>query len=148
MAFLEYGDPAIYGSWSYWLKRHIKREIRVIPGVSAFNAANAMLATNVASRGSVIITAPRGIMENRELLEAVAKNGDTMAIFVGLREAENLSRLLMKYYPEDMPVTVAYKAGYSGDASLMKTTLKGMTKSIREREEQFLGLIYIGRNLD
>ena len=118
VAFLEYGDPTIYGSWTYWLYEHFGRdEVKVVPGVSAFNAANAMIGKNVAARGSVVITVPNGLRDNEKMLEAVARGGDTVAIFIGLTELGGLMPLLKKYYPAATPAAVAYRAGYEGSQS-------------------------------
>ncbi len=149
VAFLEYGDPAIYGSWSFWSRDHFSEsEIHVVPGISAMNAANAMIARNVVAKGSLVLTVPRGIRENEKMVENLAGSGDTLVIFIALKDAESLAPVLGKYYPEQTPVTLAYKAGYSLDGKLVKTTLKDMVRKINEESERFLGLIYIGKSLD
>ncbi|MGV7928686.1 MAG: SAM-dependent methyltransferase [Spirochaetota bacterium] len=145
VALLEYGDPTIYGSWTYWLLEHFKREdVRIVPGVSAFNAANAMIGRNVAARGSVVITVPDGIRTNEGMLAAVAKNGDTIAIFVGLAELPKLMPLLRKHYPGSTPVAVAYKAGYAGSGKLVRTDIDRAQEVVEKEGERFLGVIYIG----
>lgn len=148
IAFLEYGDPAIFGSWTYWLYRHFTRDdIRVVPGISAFNAANAMIGKNVAINGSVVITVPDGIRSSEGMVEAVAKNGDTLAIFVGLRELKGLMPLFEKYYAKDTPVVVIYKAGYSNGGRMITTNLRDVIGIVEKDKEQYLGLIYIGEAL-
>jgi precorrin-4 methylase len=148
VAFLEYGDPTIYGSWTYWLYEHFSRdEVRVVPGVSSFNAANAMIGTNVARSGSVIITVPDGIKNNEAMVQAAAKHGDTLAIFIALNEVNNLLPVLRKYYSDGTPVFVVYKAGYSNEGQLIRSTMKEFPGVIEREKEKFLGLIYIGADL-
>ena len=43
VAILEYGDPTIYPPWPGWLDPALKERVEVVPGLSAFNASNAML---------------------------------------------------------------------------------------------------------
>jgi precorrin-4 methylase len=148
VAILDYGDPTIYGSWTYWLLDHFKRdEIEVITGISAFNAANAMFRKNVVENGSVVITVPRGLRTNEGMLKAVAEKGDTLAIFIGLKEIKSLLPLFKKYYRSETPVYVVYRAGYSKSQRKIKTTLEGVVDVVERYKEKFLGVIYIGECL-
>ncbi len=148
VAFLEYGDPTIYGSWTYWLYQHFRSdEVRVVPGVSAFNAANAMIGKNISASGSVIITVPDGIRSNEAMVQAAAKKGDILAVFVGLNEFKSLIPVLSKYFRNDTPVFVVFKAGYSDEGRLLKFTLSDAADAIGKDREKFLGLIYIGDGL-
>lgn len=148
IGFLDYGDPTIFGSWTYWLLANFaKGEYRVIPGISAFNAANAMIAKNVAVNGSAVITVPNGIRTNEAMVKAVAEKGDTLAIFVGLREMKGLMPIFNKYYKENTPVIVVYKAGYEKEGRLIKTDLSKVIGIIESDDEKHLGLIYIGEAL-
>ncbi len=145
VAFLDYGDPTVYGSWTYWLTDHFKGgEIEIIPGISAFNAGNAMIARNVAASGSAIITVPDGLRSNEKMLAAVAAHGDTLVIFVGLKEMSEIVPLLVKYYGKDAPAAIAYRAGYRADQRLIRTTLSGIVEVIKQHHEKFLGIVYLG----
>jgi precorrin-4 methylase len=143
VAFLEYGDPTIYGSWIYWLQEFTD-QIEIIPGLSAFNVSNAMIKKHFGCNGSIILTVPRGLKDNEAMLKAVAENGDTLVIFIGLKEMKNLMPLFQKYYPETTPITVVYRAGYSDSERLISTTLKDILNITEKEEEQHLGMIYIG----
>lgn len=145
VAFLEYGDPTIYGSWTYWLYEQVPRaRVKVIPGVSAFNAANAMIGVNAAVNGAVVLTVPDGIRRNEDLVRAAGKNGDTIAVFVGLHELKTIVPIFQKYYAADTPVIIAYKAGYARDGKLLKSTLAAVLADAEKEKEKFLGLIYVG----
>jgi precorrin-4 methylase len=143
IAFLEYGDPTIFGNWIYWLQEFTDK-IEIIPGLSAFNVSNAMIKKHLGCNGSIILTAPRGLKDNEEMLKAVAENGDTLVIFIGLKELKNLMPLFRKYYPETIPVKVVYRAGYSDSERLISTTLKDVMNITEMEKEQHLGMIYIG----
>jgi precorrin-2 methylase len=143
VAFLEYGDPTIHPSWMHWLG-DLAKEAHFIPGISAFNASNAMIGRNIGCKGSIILTVPRGLQENEPLLKAVAENGDTMAIFVGLRELKNLKPLFQKYYANTTPVHLVYRAGYSDSEYMVKTTIAEVVEVAEKEQEKYLGMIYIG----
>jgi precorrin-4 methylase len=78
------------------------------------------------------------------MIGAVAKRGDTLAIFMGLRDLKTLVPLLEKHYPATTPVHVVYKAGYSNSERLVKTTLAEVVAAAEREKEQHLGVIYIG----
>ena len=145
VALLEYGDPTIYGSWRYWLQEFMD-QMEIIPGLSAFNVSNAMIRNILCEecKGSIVLTVPKGLKANESLLKSVAENGDTLVIFIGLREMKNLMPLFRKYYPETTPVTVVYRAGYSDSERLIKTTFRDIMNITEKEEEQSLGMIYIG----
>ena len=143
VAFLEYGDPTLYPSWMHWLG-DLAKEAHYIPGISAFNASNAMIGRHIGCKGSIILTVPRGLQENEPLLKAVAENGDTVAIFVGLRELKNLKPLFQKYYANTTPVHLVYRAGYSDSEYIVKTTIAEVAEAAEKEQEQYLGMIYIG----
>jgi len=147
VALLEYGDPTVYGGWMFWLDE-FKDKTQVISGISAFNAANAMIGRHLGCQGSIVMTAPQGLKDNEAMLKAVADNGDTLVIFIGLKELKNLKPLFQKYYSNTTPVHLVYRAGYSDSAYIIKTSLKEVVERAEKEKEQHLGLIYIGPCLD
>ena len=147
VALLEYGDPTIYGGWIFWLDE-FKDKTQVIAGISAFNAANAMFGKHIGCKGSIVITVPQGLQANEAMLKAVADNGDTVVIFIGMRELKGLRPLLQKYYANKTPIHLVYRAGYSDSAYIIKTSLKEVVEVAEKEKEQHLVLIYIGPCLD
>jgi precorrin-4 methylase len=143
VAFLEYGDPTIWGGWMFWLQE-FKDAIQIVPGLSAFNAANAMIGKHLGCNGSIVITVPQGLKANEAMLKEVAENGDTLVIFIGLRELKNLKSLFQKYYPNTTPVHLVYRAGYSDSGYIVKTTIAEVAEAAEKEQEQHLGMIYIG----
>lgn len=151
VALLEYGDPSIYGGLRGIHARFADYEKKFIPGVSAFNAANALIGKEMACKGSMILSSPWTLKENPEMLKAVAKKGDTLAIFMGLKEIKDLIPLLKKYYPGATPVNFAIRAGYSQSHRLIKTTLNRAAEAAEkenEGKESWLGMIYVGSCLE
>jgi precorrin-4 methylase len=131
----------------FWLDE-FKDKIQVIPGISAFNAANAMFGKHIGCKGSIVITVPQGLQANEAMLKAVADNGDTLVIFIGMKELKGLRPLLQKYYADRAPVHLVYRAGYSDSAYIIKTSLQEVVEVAEKEKEQHLVLIYIGPCLD
>ncbi len=144
VAFLDWGDPLIYGS-SRWIRSFFaEEEIETVASLSAFNVANAVLGRDVTCKGSVVLTVPRALQKNEALLKAAADNGDTLAIFIGLREFENLLPLLQRYYSADTPVAFVYDAGISSSEHVARGTLATILGKTGKGREDQLGMIYIG----
>ncbi len=148
VAVLDYGDPTIYGGWQHWLEPEFSGKLEVVPGISAFSAANAMMGYNLAcNQDSMIVTTPRALEANQEMLKAVAAKGDPVVVYMGLKDMKSLVPLLKKYYHAKTPVTVVYKAGYSKEGRLLKTHLDRVLSDTAKETEQQLGMIYVGPSL-
>lgn len=148
VAFLDWGDPLIYGS-SRWIRAFFDdSELETVPALSSFNVANAMIQRDIGGGGSIVITVPSGLKKNPQLLEALAKSGDTLAIFMGLKEFQGLKELFDRHYPADTPVNLVYSAGIAGSERLVRTTLQKAIGKLESDPEKFLGLIYLGPRLN
>ena len=161
IALLDHGDPTIYGGWQHWIEPEVAGRFEVVTGISAYNAANALFANQkifsgisafdkgkqdnlLCNKGSAILSAPYSLAANEGLLKAIAKSGDTLAIFMGLTEMDILEPLLKKYYPPEAPVAIAYKAGSAKEARLVRTTLGELRKVVEADSEKMAGMIYLG----
>jgi len=149
VAFLDYGDPTIYGTCWRWLKASLPDEdTKIVPGLSAFNASNALTGRDVSCKGTVVIIAPDGFKNNEALIKALADKGETMAIFMGLREIPNFMPTLQKYYPDATPAAIAYNSGRKEKEKLVRTTLGELPKVAAHESEKSMGVIYIGGCLE
>lgn len=125
VAFLDWGDPLIYGS-SRWIRAFFDdSELETVPALSSFNVANAMIQRDIGGGGSIVITVPSGLKKNPQILEALAKRGDTLAIFMGLQEFQGLKEQFDRHYPADTPVNLVYSAGIAGSERLVRTNPSG-----------------------
>ncbi len=148
VAILEYGDPTIWSGSEYIMEHFSEDMIEIIPGLSSFNVANALIKGHVGCNGSIILTTSRGILENRQLFESAAENGETLCVFMGTRELPKLMTFFKEVYKSGAPVEVVYRAGYSGTEKVVKTNLDGMEEVINSEPEKNLFLIYIGPCLE
>jgi precorrin-4 methylase/DMSO/TMAO reductase YedYZ molybdopterin-dependent catalytic subunit len=148
VAFLDWGDPLIFGS-SRWIRNYFKdAEIETVASLSAFNVSNAILGRDVTCNGSLVLTVPNGIRKNEAMLKAAADNGDTVVIFIGLREFRDLMPIFLKHFKETTPVAIVYNAGISGAEHKVAGTLKDILGKTAKEQEEFLGMIYVGPCLE
>jgi precorrin-2 methylase len=148
VAFLDWGDPMIYGS-TRWIRAFFDDDqLETVAALSAFNVGNAMIQRDVGAGGSVVITIPSGLKENPQLLAALAKSGDTLAIFMGLKEFKEMKGLFDSHYPAETPVNLVYSAGIESGERLARTTLQEAVGHLETDPEKFLGLIYMGPRLN
>ncbi len=144
VAILEYGDPTIWSGWRYAWPYFPEGTIEIIPGISSFNVSNALIGEDLACNGTLIITTPKGLTHDPALVKAIGEKGETLCIFMGLKDVADLVTYLKTGYSGDTPACLVFKAGYSGSESMMKTTLDGLAAAADKAEEKFLGLIYVG----
>jgi precorrin-4/cobalt-precorrin-4 C11-methyltransferase len=150
---LHSGDPSIYGAITEQMAlldgEHIPYEI--VPGVSAFQAVAARLGIEYTQPGvvqTVILTRPggrTGVPEN-ESLEALARHGVTLCVFLGARHVVEVQRALLTSYPPTTPVAVAYRATWP-DEELTTGTLADLVEMVRGPEYDRTTLIIVGPSL-
>ena len=116
----------------------------MVPGLSSFNVSNAMISERIGCNGNIVIATPRGIKANSALVKAIAEKGETLAIFMGLKEVPELASIFKESYKSDTPACLVYRAGYSGSEHLIRTTIEGLEQAAAQYPEKFLGLIYLG----
>ena len=148
VAILEYGDPSIWSGWRWAWDCFPKGAIQIVPGLSSFNVSNALIGEDIACNGSMVIATPRGLKGDPAMVKAIAEKGETLCIFMGLKDVKGLVSFLKKWYPGSTPACVVAKAGYSVGEELVKTTLDNLAGAADKATEKFLGLIYVGPCLD
>ncbi len=148
VALLEPGDPTLFGGWRNWLSPRFKGDVvKVTPGISSFNAANAMLGVYNLTDSSIIITDPEILKKDDSIVQSTARTEGVMVIFMGLTRFKDLMPIFRKHFDGDTPVYLIYEAGISGGEIKVKTTLADAVRDIEANREKFLGLIYIGKKL-
>jgi precorrin-4 methylase len=144
VALLDYGDPAIF-TGSAWVKEFFtEQDLKIITGISSFNAANALQNKKFDGNRSIVLTTPWDITANPALLKAAASHGDAVVVFMALNNIDSLMPVFNQSYAAATPVFVVYKAGYAGGESVMETTMAGVQQAVAQNKEKLLGLLYIG----
>ena len=145
VVMLSSGDPTIYGPDIWALRELNELDTELIPGLSAFNAANAALE---ASLGEVIITAPfiskEGEQDTLEKLSGHEKA--TMVIFMPWDMEKTFARLA-KSYPADTPAAVVSNAGMAGKEKAVLGTVGGFAADTSGMDGN-RSIIYVGKRLE
>ena len=144
VAILEYGDPTIW-SGSEYIREYFDTDMfDIIPGLSSFNVASSLLNRHTGCKGSMVLTTSRGILENPSMFESAAKNGETLSIFMAMKDLPGIVKFFNSVYAPDTQVHIAYRAGYSGSEKIIITDIKGLKNTIDSETEKNLFLVFIG----
>lgn len=146
------GDPSLYGAIAEQMRRLDALAIpyEVVPGVPAFAAAAARLATELTLpeiAQTVILTRTDGkasSMPERERLEILGQSGATLAIHLSIRNLAYVETALTPHYGADCPVVIVYRATWP-DEEIIRTTLSEMRSRVREEKITRTALIFVGR---
>jgi len=141
VAVLGDGDLLLYGGpYRWYLKEFQDLHPELIPGVSCFNAANAVLGKDVASgkeSHSVVLTTIREV-------EKSARYHPTMVIFTMHTKFEDLVEKLKTLYPVETPIAIVFYAGYKKKERVVKGTLNTILDQVRGEKFPFEHLVYVG----
>jgi precorrin-4/cobalt-precorrin-4 C11-methyltransferase len=144
------GDPSIYGAIKEQmdLLEEDGIEYEVIPGVSSFVAAAAVLKKeftlpNVSQ--TVICTRISGRTEvpEKEDLEKLSSHRTSMAIFLSVSMIEDVVKKLLKNYAITTPVAVVYKATWK-DQKILEGTLGNIVDIVKKDGIKKTAIILIG----
>lgn len=144
------GDPSIYGAIKEQMDLLEKDgiEYEVIPGVSSFVAAAAVLKKeftlpNVSQ--TVICTRISGRTEvpEKEDLEKLSSHRTSMAIFLSVPMIEDVVKKLLKNYAITTPVAVVYKATWK-DQKILEGTLGNIVDIVKKDGIKKTAIILVG----
>jgi precorrin-4/cobalt-precorrin-4 C11-methyltransferase len=118
VARLHSGDPSLYGATAEQMRRldRLGIEYEVVPGVSSFVSAAALLATELTKpeiAQTVILTRTAGrasAMPEKESLIALGAHGTTICIFLSGARLPQVVTDLLANYNVDTPVALIQKA--------------------------------------
>src|SRR5690606_19761041 len=148
------GDPSIYGAIGEQMRRLDALDIayEVVPGVPAFAAAAALLATELTLpeiSQTIILTRTSGKaspMPDSERLEVLGQSRATLAIHLSIRNLAYVEEALTPHYGADCPVAIVYRASWP-DQQVIMTTISQMRAVVREEKLTRTALILVGRVL-
>lgn len=151
IAILERGDPCVFGPSLYWLLEGFDDQyIEIVPGMSAFNAASALLKRPMTGRDVrfVMLTSPFSLFEDSDdILKTLSKYNITMVFYMALQSMDKLVKEFKKYYPPDLPIAVVYYAGYQDKQKVLRSTLGNILDELKKVHEKWLGLMVIGNSI-
>jgi precorrin-4/cobalt-precorrin-4 C11-methyltransferase len=148
------GDPAIYGATAEQMRRLDKLGIsyEVVPGVSSFTAAAAVLASELTKPGisqTVILTRVSGRaspVPEKESLSELARSGATLCIFLSGPHLRRIVADLLPHYPPDTPVALVRRASWP-DECRHQSTLGRLLAEVKAKDWRLTTLLLVGRAL-
>jgi len=147
------GDPLIFGSTAEQMRRlsRLGIEWEIIPGVSSFTAAAAVLGKELTLpelSQTVILTRAEGRtpMPPGEQLADLARHGATLALFLSITLLDEVVAALSPAYGSDCPVAVVHKATCA-DQRIVTGTLADVRVKVREAGIRTQSMILVGRVL-
>ncbi|HET9958580.1 MAG TPA: precorrin-4 C(11)-methyltransferase [Polyangiaceae bacterium] len=147
------GDPTLFGSTAEQMRRlaELGIEYEIIPGVSSFTAAAAVLGRELTLpelSQTVILTRAEGRtpMPERESLTALAQHQATMCLFLSINLLKHVSESLIPAYGADCPVVVVHRASFP-DQVVVRGTLADIRERVREAGLKSQSMILVGRVL-
>jgi precorrin-4/cobalt-precorrin-4 C11-methyltransferase len=154
VARLHSGDPSIYGAVAEQMRRldRLGIEYEVVPGVSSFVAAAALLNTELTkpeTAQTVILTRTAGRaspMPDTESLRALAAHTTTMCVFLsGAQLSQVVAELLIHYRP-DTPAVLVHKATWPQE-KIWSGSLGKMLAEIVPRDWELSTMLMVGEVL-
>lgn len=146
------GDPSIYGAVAEQMRRLdiLAIPYEVVPGVPAFAAAAARLATELTLpeiAQTIILTRTSGkasAVPESERLEVLGASRATLAIHLSIRNLAYVETALTPHYGADCPVVIVYRATWP-DEEIIRTSLGEMRSRVREEKITRTALILVGQ---
>ena len=134
------GDPCLYGAISEQICRLNDEgiEVEVIPGVSAYQATAATLGFELTIPNltqTIILSRADGRTgkPKKESLQKLAAIQSSLCLYLSARHVEEVQSILIKYYPADTPVAIAYRVTWA-DEWIKLIPLSEMAKTSKEKK--------------
>ncbi len=150
VAILDHGDPLIYGPWEWCLEEFEDLHPLVVPGLSAFNAANAALRKGVTSAEltKAVILTSTDWPGKTDTIDKLAAHRSTMVLFTMRAELPELVKKLSAGYPPETPVAIVKYAGYAKKEEVVRGKLGTILEQLRGQPLPFEYLLYVGDFLE
>jgi precorrin-4/cobalt-precorrin-4 C11-methyltransferase len=154
VARLHSGDPSIYGAIAEQMRRldRLGIEYEVVPGVSSFVAAAALLNTELTkpeTAQTIILTRTAGRaspMPDSESLRALAAHTTTMCVFLSGGQLSHVVAELLVHYRPDTPAVLVHKATWPQE-KIWSGSLGKIVDEIVPRDWELSTMLIVGEVL-
>jgi precorrin-4/cobalt-precorrin-4 C11-methyltransferase len=150
---LHSGDPSIYGAIREQMNELDKLGItyEVVPGVSSFQAAAAVLKTELTApevSQTIILTRTSGRtpLPAEQKLDRLAQTRATLCLFLSVQKMDELARTLARHYGDDCPIAVVYHVSWP-DQKIIRSTLADIAGKMAKEKISKTAMIIVGREL-
>ena len=134
------GDPCLYGAISEQICRLNDEgiEVEIVPGVSAYQATAAKLGFELTIPDltqTIILSRADGRTgkPEKESLQKLASIQSSLCLYLSARHVEEVQSILIKYYPANTPVAIAYRITWPDEWTKV-IPLTEMAKTSREKK--------------
>lgn len=142
VVFADNGDPLLFSPWAWVPAKLAEFQPVVIPGISSFNAGNAVLQQGVTGSGWLLLSGGSELGTP----DAQGRLPGTIAFFTHHSKVPELLPQLQAKYPADTPVAIVCDVTYPAEKVLRGTLGKILDTLGREKLPQ-LYLFYVGDGL-
>lgn len=150
---LHSGDPSIYGAIREQMNEldRLGIDYEVVPGVSSFQAAAAVLKTELTvpeAAQSIILTraAGRTPVPPEQDLSLLARTRSTLCIFLSVGQIREVSETLARELDSSCPAAVVYHATWP-DQAVVRGTLADIARKTEDAAIGKTAMIVVGRAL-
>jgi precorrin-4/cobalt-precorrin-4 C11-methyltransferase len=150
---LHSGDPSIYGAIREQMNEldRLGIDYEVVPGVSSFQAAAAVLKTELTvpeAAQSIVLTraAGRTPVPPEQDLSLLARTRSTLCIFLSVGQIRDVAETLARELDGDCPAAVVYRASWP-DQAVVRGTLADIARKTEEAKIGKTAMIVVGRAL-
>ncbi len=139
VAFADNGDPSIFSPWG-WVP-DLLADLRpvVIPGMSSFNAANAVLQWGLAGQRSCILSSGSDLGTP----DPHGRLSGMLVFFTQRVKIQELLAQLRDRYPADTPVAIVCDVSYPGER-ILRGQLGAFADVVAKEKLPLLYLLYVG----
>lgn len=139
VVFADNGDPMLFSPWS-WITRHLAdMQPVVVPGISSFNAANALLQQGMSGHESITLSGGNEIGTADE----DGRPRSTLVLFTHRTKLDELLPRLQAIYAPDTPLAIVGDVTYPGERTI-RATLGTIREQLAGEELPQLYLMYVG----
>ena len=147
---LQSGDPSLYGAIQEQMSifDELGMDYFIIPGISAFSAAAAVLKSEFTIPEvvqSIVLTRGEGKtpMPPKESISAFAATNATMCIFLSAGIAKKVETQLLEHFDADTPVAVMYRISWK-DEEIFQGKLENLAEIVKKSKKTRTVLIVVG----
>jgi precorrin-4 C11-methyltransferase len=147
---LQSGDPSLYGAIQEQMTifDELKMDYFIVPGISAFSAAAAVLKSEFTIPEvvqSIVLTRGEGKtpMPPKESIAAFAATNATMCIFLSAGIAKKVQTALLAHFDADTPVAVMYRISCK-DEEIYQGKLADLAAIVKKSKKKRTVLIVVG----
>ena len=148
---LQSGDPSLYGAIQEQMTifDELEMEYFIVPGISAFSAAAAILKSEFTIPEvvqSIVLTRGEGKtpMPGKESISNFAKTNATMCIFLSAGIAKKVQAQLLEHFDADTPVAVMYRLTWK-DEAVYTGKLENLAQIVKDSKKTRTVLIVVGK---